>query len=77
LKPLDATETNDIYELVVDRHRRASTVVISNCEPAEWLTLMSDALLAQSAVDRLTSGAHTLAIAGCLPPTTPTPASRH
>ncbi len=48
----------------MDRHRRASTVVTSNREPAEWLTLMSDALLAQSAVDRLTSGAHTLVIEG-------------
>ncbi len=64
LKPLNATETNDFYELVVDRHRRASTVVTSNREPAEWLTLMSDALLAQAAVDRLTSGAHTLVIEG-------------
>lgn len=64
LKPLDATQTNDFYELVVDRHRRASRVVTSNREPAEWLTLMSDALLAQSAVDRLTSGAHTLVIEG-------------
>lgn len=64
LKPLDVTETNDFYELVVDRHRRASTVVTSNREPIEWLALMSDALLAQSAVDRLTSGAHTLVIEG-------------
>ena len=64
LKPLDATETNDFYELVVERHRRASTIVTSNREPAEWLTMMSDALLAQSAVDRLTSGAHTLIIEG-------------
>lgn len=64
LKPLDATESNDFYELVVDRHRRGSTVLTSNRQPAEWLTLMSDALLAQSAVDRLTSGAHTLVIKG-------------
>jgi DNA replication protein DnaC len=64
LKPLDATETNDFYELVVERHRRASTIVTSNREPSEWLSLMSDALLAQSAVDRLTSGAHTLVIEG-------------
>ena len=35
LKPLDATETNDFYELVVDRHRRASTVVTSNREPSK------------------------------------------
>lgn len=64
LRPLDATETNDFYELVVERHRRASTIVTSNREPSEWLTIMSDALLAQSAVDRLTSGAHTLIIEG-------------
>jgi DNA replication protein DnaC len=60
LRPLDATETNDFYELVVERHRKASTIVTSNREPAEWLTMISDALLAQSAVDRLTAGAHTL-----------------
>jgi DNA replication protein DnaC len=64
LRALDATETNDFYELVVERHRRASTIVTSNREPSEWLTMMSDALLAQSAVDRLTSGAHTLIIEG-------------
>lgn len=64
LRPLDATETNDFYELVVERHRKASTIVTSNREPAEWLTMMSDALLAQSAVDRLTAGAHTLVIEG-------------
>lgn len=34
----------------------------SNREPAEWLTMMSDTLLAQSAVDRLTSGTHTLIV---------------
>jgi DNA replication protein DnaC len=38
--------------------------VTSNREPAEWLSIMSDALLAQSAVDRLTSGAHRLVIEG-------------
>ncbi len=64
LKPLDATQTNDFYELVVERHRRASTILTSNREPAEWLTMMSDALLAQSAVDRLTSEAHTMIIEG-------------
>lgn len=64
LRPLDATQTNDFYELIVERHRKASTIVTSNREPVEWLSMMSDALLAQSAVDRLTSGAHTLIIEG-------------
>ena len=35
LKPLDATQTNDFYELVVDRHRRVSTIVTSNREPSK------------------------------------------
>jgi DNA replication protein DnaC len=64
LQTLDATETADFYELVVARHQKASTAVTSNREPAEWLTMMSDPLLAQSAVDRLTSTAHELVIEG-------------
>ena len=49
------------------RRGKGSPIVTSNCEPAEWLTLMSDAQLAQSAVDRLNAGARTLIIEG--PPT--------
>lgn len=41
LRALDATETSDFYEIVVERHRKASTIVTSNREPAEWLTMMS------------------------------------
>ena len=39
-------------------------MVTSNREPAEWLGLMADVLLAQSAVDRLTSTAHELVVDG-------------
>ena len=64
LRALDATQTNDFYEIVVERHRRVPTIWVSNREPAEWLGLTTDALLAQSAIDRLTSGAHTLVVEG-------------
>jgi DNA replication protein DnaC len=64
LQSLDATETADFYELVVERHQKASTVVTSNRGPDEWLGLMADVLLAQSAVDRLTSTAHELVVDG-------------
>ncbi|WP_341361320.1 ATP-binding protein [Georgenia sp. M64] len=64
LRVLDATQTNDFYELVVERHRKAPTIWVSNREPSEWLGMTTDALLAQSAVDRLTSGAHTLVVEG-------------
>jgi DNA replication protein DnaC len=64
LQPMDATATADFYELVVARHQRASTVLTSNRSPDEWLAIMTDPLLAQSAVDRLTSTAHELVIEG-------------
>ncbi len=64
LTPLDATETSDLYDLVVERHRRASTIVTSNRDPSEWLAVMADTLLAQSAIDRLKSAAYELVIEG-------------
>ena len=64
LQALDALDTADIYELIVERHRAAATVVTSNREPIEWLGLMADPLLAQSAIDRLQSAAHELVLDG-------------
>jgi DNA replication protein DnaC len=64
LQALDATETADFYELIVERHHKAATVLTSNREPSEWLALMADPLLAQSAVDRLTSTCHELVVEG-------------
>jgi DNA replication protein DnaC len=64
LQPLDATETADFYQLCAERHQRASTVVTSNRTAEEWLSMMTDPLLAQSAVDRLASTAHELIIEG-------------
>ncbi|MBA3655274.1 MAG: ATP-binding protein [Actinobacteria bacterium] len=64
LQALDALDTADVYELIVERHRAAATVVTSNREPVEWLGQMADALLAQSAIDRLKSAAHELVLDG-------------
>lgn len=64
LSPLDATDTAEIYELIVERHRSAATIVTSNREPVEWLALMADPLLAQSAIDRLQNAAYELVIDG-------------
>jgi DNA replication protein DnaC len=64
LQPLDPMETADFYQLCVERHRKAATIVTSNRTAEEWLTMMADPLLAQSAVDRLVSTAHELVIEG-------------
>ncbi len=42
----------DLYEIIVERHWAAASAVTSNREPAAWLAMMADPLLAQSAIDR-------------------------
>lgn len=64
LHRLETTETNDFYEIVVERHQRASTIITSNRAPDEILAMMADPLLAQSAIDRLQSAAFELIIEG-------------
>ncbi len=64
IQALDAIDTADIYELIVERHRKAATVTTSNREPIEWLGLMAEPLLAQSAIDRLQSSAYELVLDG-------------
>jgi DNA replication protein DnaC len=64
LQPMDGADTADIYEIILERHRAAATVTTSNREPAEWLALMADPLLAQSAIDRLQSAAYELVLDG-------------
>jgi DNA replication protein DnaC len=39
IKDLDATQTSGFYEIVVERHRRKTTIISSNREPAEWLAM--------------------------------------
>ena len=65
LRPLDAFALNHFYEIVVERHTRpASTILTSNREPAEWLAVSPDAMLIQAAVDRVTARAHHLILEG-------------
>ncbi len=54
----------EVYEIIVERHRRAATILTSNRDPGEMLAQMADPLLAQSAIDRLHSAAHELVIDG-------------
>jgi DNA replication protein DnaC len=58
LDTLDPTESRDVYEVLVERHQRRSTIVTSTRAPEEWLSTTSDPLRAQSAIDRLTNAAY-------------------
>lgn len=64
LRSMDPVQTSDFYELVVARHRRNPTIWTSNRDPSEWIAQMSDTLLAQAAVDRLTAAARILVVEG-------------
>jgi DNA replication protein DnaC len=64
LSALDQAATADFYETIVERHQRATTIISSNRDPSEWLALMTDPLLAQSAVDRFKSAAYELVVEG-------------
>lgn len=64
LQEMDTTATSDFYELVVERHHKTSTIITSNRAPDEWIAVMADTLLAQSAVDRLISTSYELVVEG-------------
>jgi len=64
LEPMSKEESKDIYQLFLERTGRASMIVSSNRDTAEWLAMFDDMLLAQSAVDRFKNAAYDFVIEG-------------
>jgi DNA replication protein DnaC len=64
LRRLDPQQSSDLYEVILERHRRASTIVTSNRTIDEWIPLFDDPILAQSAIDRLAHNAYQVVIEG-------------
>jgi len=64
LRRLDARQSSDIYEVIIERHKRSSTIFTSNRTVEEWIPLFDDPMLAQSALDRLAHNAHQVVIEG-------------
>jgi DNA replication protein DnaC len=64
LRRLNAQQSSDFYEVIIERHRRASTIVTSNRAIDEWIPLFDDPILAQSALDRLAHNAYQIVIEG-------------
>lgn len=64
LRRLDTIQSNDIYEVVIERHRRSSTILTSNRHVEEWIPLFEDPILAQSALDRLSHNAYQVQMEG-------------
>lgn len=64
LRRLSAQQSSDFYEVIIERHRRASTIVTSNRAIDEWIPLFDDPILAQSALDRLAHNGHQIVMDG-------------
>lgn len=64
LHRLSAQQSQDLYELIIERHRRSSFIVTANRGVDEWLGLFDDPILGNSALDRLANGAHQLVVDG-------------
>ncbi|MBI5627625.1 MAG: ATP-binding protein [Candidatus Rokubacteria bacterium] len=64
LRRLDATASCDMYEVLIERHKRASTIITANRSVEEWVPLFDDPLLANSALDRFAHNAHQIVIEG-------------
>lgn len=64
LRKLTSTASSDLYEVLIGRHKRASTIVTSNRTVDEWIPLFDDPILGQSALDRLAHNAHQVVMEG-------------
>lgn len=64
LKRLNAQQSSDFYEIIIERHKRSSTIITSNRAIEEWIPLFDDPILAQSSLDRLAHNAHQITIEG-------------
>ena len=64
LHRLTPQQSADLYELIVSRHRRSSFVITSNRSVDEWLGLFDDAILGNSALDRLANASYQIVVEG-------------
>jgi DNA replication protein DnaC len=64
LEPMSKEESKDVYQLFLERTGRASMIITSNRDTAEWLVMFDDVLLAQSAVDRFRNAAYDFVVEG-------------
>jgi DNA replication protein DnaC len=64
LRKLTAQQSSDFYDVLVERDRKASTILTSNRAVDEWVALFDDPILANSALDRFAHRAHQIVMDG-------------
>ena len=53
LQPLNESQQNDLYQVIAERYEKTSTIITSNRDFDEWLSIFSNPLLGTAALDRL------------------------
>ena len=64
LHRLTAQQSADLYERILNRHRSSSFIITSNRAIEEWLSLLDDPILGNSALDRLANASYQIVIEG-------------
>jgi len=64
LNDLDAVQQNDLYEIICTRYESAATVIPSNRDFSEWLSIVDNPLIGSAAMDRLVHRAIKIVIEG-------------
>lgn len=64
MREFSPSQAEDLYELICERYRSGSMIVTSNRRPHEWYALFPNAVLAESALDRLVNSAHHVVFRG-------------
>jgi len=62
--PVKQHEAADLYEIVLERHRKKSTIVTSARAVDEWQELLPDPILANSLLDRLAHSSYQILMEG-------------
>lgn len=64
LQPLNADTRLALLQMLEDRYRRKSTIIVSQLPVAKWHEYLDDPVLADAILDRLTAHAHRIELKG-------------
>lgn len=64
IKEFTLKQAEDIYELVDERNRSGSLVIVSNRSPQDWYPLFPNPVLAEGILDRLINNSHHVLLSG-------------
>jgi DNA replication protein DnaC len=64
IKELTREEANDLYEIILERYEKKSSIVTSARSPEEWQALFPDPILGNSCLDRLAHSSYQILMEG-------------